>query len=844
MAWWDTFKLFTYASEEDPITKSNRAKEATGAGVIQPDAIPDVRQDGSYWGGGSSAIRLRDTNDFIDLSTVSNRASRYKEYERLRSIPEIEMAMTVFADESCLIGSTPISTVMNGAVTLSALTEQWAKNPEPFLVYCWDFSIGDYTIGWASEPRLVKKERVVKITLDDGSTFSATVDHRVLMRNGSWKMAGDIKQFDELMPFYRVKPNAAVNKLKVKQFPRIFTHNRGWIHERQFIDEWRTGKKAESKLNKVNKAARYIAGGIGVKKTAEAVGHQWATVAKWLKEEGFMSRELKLLGRKADRRRVVGVQSDGVQDVYDLSVKDHENFCGESCIFHNCQKGDNNHAFDIKCKNKEIKEELDFVMLHRRMLNLDRRTWDMAKNLYIQGDLFIELITNPENPKDGILGIQKLPAESMYRIETTKGKLVEFQQSKEGPDYESLTRAPLSQATDAEIMQSRSIRFAPNQIVHIRIGDDRKTFYPYGQSLIEPARGPAHQLRLMEDAMIVYRLVRAPERRVFYIDIGNLSGSRAEAFVERMKDQFRKKKTASGSARTQTGGASAVEERWHAPSSDEDYWVPVRTGGNTRIETLPGAQNLGEIDDAVYFRNKLFTALNFPKNYFSTEDVQATRISLSAQDVRFARQIERMQGSIEDGLWQIADTHLRLRGFPEEMYEDLVIRMTPPSEWRELSRAEIVSNRIQNATSLKGSMLYSDYDILTQCMKKQPEEANEILSRLKLQKLEDLKLQILASNPQLLGVGVPDSGDKEIGAESSGPNNMLSPDGATPPPDAGSEGGEQTPPPENGGAEQAPASNSPPLAEPTADELKKYDMQVQTYSVEADREEQDYSQNG
>ena len=91
-------------------------------------------------------------------------------------------------------------------------------------------------------------------------------------------------------------------------------------------------------------------------------------------------------------------------------------------------------------------------------------------------------------------------------------------------------------------MMATAIRFAPEQVVHIKIGDDRKTFYPYGVSMVEAARGPAYQLRLMEDAMLVYRLSRSPERRVFYIDVGQLPPFKAEAFVEKMKDQFRKKK--------------------------------------------------------------------------------------------------------------------------------------------------------------------------------------------------------------------------------------------------------------------------------------------------------------
>src|SRR5690606_34103375 len=117
------------------------------------------------------------------------------------------------------------------------------------------------------------------------------------------------------------------------------------------------------------------------------------------------------------------------------------------------------------------------------------------------------------------------------------------------------------------------------------------------------------------------------------------------------------------------------------------------------------------------FRNKLFTALNFPKNYFSNEDPNATRITLSAQDVKFARMIERLQSHFEDGLLEIAERHLQLRGYPEEAYEDLRIKMTPPSDWRELSRAEVITGRFGNATTLKSGQIMADFDIHTKILK-------------------------------------------------------------------------------------------------------------------------------
>jgi hypothetical protein len=398
----------------------------------------------------------------------------------------------------------------------------------------------------------------------------------------------------------------------------------------------------------------------------------------------------------------------------------------------------------------------------------------------------------------------------------------------------------VTELSDTELNQTTAIRFAPNQIVHFRIGDDRKTFYPYGQSLVEPARAPAHSLRLMEDAMVVYRLVRAPERRVFYIDVGQLPPYKAEAFIDRLKDQFRKRKIANNSG---TPGANQVEERWMPPAQDEDYWLPIRPNSNTRIDTLAGAENLGEIDDAVYFRNKLLTSLNFPKNYFNNEDPGATRITLSAQDVKFARMIERLQSSFEDGLMELAERHLSLRGYPEDSYRDLRIKMTPPSDWRELSRQEVVNARYGNAGTLKGSQLMSDYDIMRKVLKFNEEDTEEMLARLKIQKLEDLKLQVIAQNPQLLGVGIPgqegDSEGKELGAEPGGPSSMP---GSEPPPEGGApEGGEMPAPTEAPPSQKAGGAEPVEIEEPSEDEIKKYDMEIQGYDLEADIEDIDYS---
>lgn len=828
MPWWaDAYKIVSNAFRDDPISQSRSDIEQVG--VSQPDGIPDVRQENGIGGGEKGLIRISSTqNDFIDLSTVTNRLNRYREYERLRNVSEIETAMRTFANEACIAGSEIVNTLYYGPVPIRWLAENKAN--EKFLVYCWDFKKNDYSLGWAYNPRFVKKSKTVKIQLDNGTSFVCTDDHRILMDNNKWINAGDLKFGDRLKPFYRLKPNIFKNKLKYKQYYRVFTTEDSWKSERQFINEWRDGQK-DTSYNDFNKISRVMAAvkkqDVDLKKLT-SMTHNSCNVV--LKKHGFTMTELVFLTQKANilknnARKVVGISKYDEKDVYDLSVEEHENFCGESVIFHNCQTDDKNNVIQIEAKNKYVKEELEWLFFNRKMLNVNRNLWNWYKNLFVFGDLFLEVVYNLDNPKDGVAKIAMLPPESMYRIETAKGRLIEFQQSKNGPDYQALTRGEVTRATNSELLQSEAgSRFTPEQIVHVRVGEDRKTFYPYGISLIEPARGPAHQLRLMEDGVMVNRLSRSPERRIIYLNTGNMPPAKIEALVQRMQDLFRKKKVATN--RSNQLSASSVEERWSPPSSDEDIWIPMRNGDTvTRIETLPSASNLDQIEDVKFFREKLYKALNMP---MPTDDPNATRITLSVRDANFARFVERLQAPMEDGLLQIAERHLELRGFPEEIYRDLKITSTPPSPWRELSLAEVLTNRINNATALINAQVLSRYDAYIDYFKYSEDEALAKLSRLKLERLEDLKLQIMGQNPELFGVGIPGDNEQEIGTEAEGPNPNLTPE----------EKQQTTEEPEQ---IEKPIARNIKFSKPLQDDIKRFDLEIQGYAQNQDQEDIDYS---
>lgn len=427
------------------------------------------------------------------------------------------------------------------------------------------------------------------------------------------------------------------------------------------------------------------------------------------------------------------------------------------------QQDEAGHTFKIVTRSRDVLEELQFFFFS--LLEIDDTMWGRFRNLVKYGDHIMECVIDPARPELGIQKIRDLPCETMWRIETIRGRLLEYQQSTWGPDYKVLSdQSPTGFNTPGvwqfqiqgmqEMQRGPVIRFTPDQISHIRIGHERKGFYPYGVSILENAKSPAHSLKLMEDAMLIYRLTRAPERRIFYIDVGSTPPNRVEGFVERIKDKFKKRKIYNVTA----GG---VDERFNPLTQDEDFFMPIRPNTNSRVETLPGGQNLGEIDDTKYFKDKLFQALTIPKSYFGQEDMNMTRLSLSAQDIKFARVIDRIQKAFAKALRDIARKHLILRGIPEEEFEDLNILMTPSSDWRELARSEVLDARYNRAGTVSGLQIMSPQRILTEILKYTDEEAEEIAQEMNDSVIEKAVIEANAQveAQKIVGVAGPEEGE-------------------------------------------------------------------------------------
>jgi hypothetical protein len=230
------------------------------------------------------------------------------------------------------------------------------------------------------------------------------------------------------------------------------------------------------------------------------------------------------------------------------------------------------------------------------------------------------------------------------------------------------------------------------QVAHFRIlGNDK--YMPYGSSVLEPARRIWRQLTLMEDAMMAYRVVRSSERRVFKIDVGAIPPQDVEQYMEKIVTQLKRHSVIN----PDTG---RVDLRYNPMSIEEDYFIPVRAGSVTEIQSLAGAQNITAIDDIKYLRDKLFSALKVPQSYLTMgEGATEDKTTLAAKDVRFARTIQRLQRVIIAELTKIGIIHLYTLGFRGDDLLGFDLNLNNPSKIAELQELEHWKTKFDIAAS-------------------------------------------------------------------------------------------------------------------------------------------------
>jgi len=403
-----------------------------------------------------------------------------------------------------------------------------------------------------------------------------------------------------------------------------------------------------------------------------------------------------------------------------------------------------------------------------KTIRMDDYIWDIARNVCKYGDCFLENIVDLNNPNAGIQRIKVLNPNYILRVENEYGYLKNFLQ--EVPDMKK------SGSFDSQSFgEGRTEKYIPldkEQVVHFRVHTSDPNFYPYGKSILAPGVRAWKSLKLMEDAMLIYRLSRAPERRVFYIDTGNLPTSKVESFMERVKQKFRKEKFFNPS----TGG---IDERYNPISTDEDFFVPVKGREGTKIDVLPGAQNLGEVDDVKYFRDKLLAAMKVPKDYVVEKDKSPERKANLAQlDVKFARAVTRIQREVETGLVILLKRHLHLKKFAPSLINSVDLALCTPSDMFEKRRLELDDQKIRVVQAIKGLELFPSAWIMKTYFQMSDSEIETLKSEMKEELQEQAELeQELAPEPPPgmppMGGGMPPEGmegvEEEVPEEEEAP---------------------------------------------------------------------------
>jgi len=327
------------------------------------------------------------------------------------------------------------------------------------------------------------------------------------------------------------------------------------------------------------------------------------------------------------------------------------------------------YILQVYSESKRIKAILVELFNNVLDININLQMW--IRNTCKYGDNFVYLKLDP---KKGIIGCMQLPNIEIERLE--RGMVVRSVNAEVDPKQKGLRFH----------WKTKDMEFNSWEVAHFRLlGDDRKL--PYGTSMLEKARRIWKQLMLSEDAMLIYRTSRAPERRVFKVFVGNMDDKDVEAYVQRVANKFKRDQVVDKN----TGN---VDLRFNQMAVDQDYFIPVRDPAAAMpIDTLPGAQNLSEIADIEYIQKKLVTALRVPKAYLGFEEVVGDGKNLSLQDIRFARTINKIQKAIIAELNKIAIIHLFLLGFEDEL-QNFTLGLTNPSKQADLLMVDVWKEKV------------------------------------------------------------------------------------------------------------------------------------------------------
>jgi len=384
---------------------------------------------------------------------------------------------------------------------------------------------------------------------------------------------------------------------------------------------------------------------------------------------------------------------------------------------------------NIECHNQEIKEIIKTLLYG--VLNIESNLFGWARSMCKYGDYYLYIDIDDTL---GITNVIPLPVREVERIEGTDPT---------NPNY--------IQYFWENSDKGQGVTFENWQVSHFRVlGNDK--YVPYGTSVLEPSRRIWRQLELIEDAMMAYRIVRSPERRVFYIDVGNIAAEDVEQYIERVKTQMKRNQIVDEDS-------GRVDLRYNAMSIDEDYYIPIRGGNNnTRIETLAGGQFTGDIDDVNYLRDKLFSALKVPKAYLAQSDTMEDKTTLAQKDIRFSRTIQRLQRVVIAEIEKLCIVHLFSLGYRDKDLLSFKLSLNNPSKIAVLQELEHLRTKFDIAGSATDGY-FSKRWVYKNIFKLSEQD----IQRIQIEQFSDAKLSaLIEAEGELAGGGEGGEGGDDL----------------------------------------------------------------------------------
>ena len=333
-------------------------------------------------------------------------------------------------------------------------------------------------------------------------------------------------------------------------------------------------------------------------------------------------------------------------------------------------KSEYGNILTIKSDNNQIHDILH--NLYYDILNIEFNLYPWTRNLCKYGDFFLKLDISE---KFGITNVEPLSSYDVNRVEG------------EDPENPYYTRFVLESGDIRQTNQGMKTEFENYEIAHFRMISD-SNFLPYGRSMLEGGRKVWKQLSLMEDAMLIHRIMRAPEKRIFNIDIGNIPPAEVDQYMQKIVGQMKK-------APVIDENSGQYNLKYNMQNITEDFFLPVRGGDSgTKIENLAGLE-YQTTEDIEYLRNKLLASLKIPQPFYGyAEKATESKATLAAEDVRFARTIERIQRILVSELTKIGIVHLYSQGYTDADLVDFEIELTNPSKIYEQEKLELLGQRI------------------------------------------------------------------------------------------------------------------------------------------------------